>query len=99
MASYETETLPHPNKNSKGDGVSPVPANCPPTQVKGDYSFGFVRPSVDTILSPQLLRQFSRDFDDTFQVLLLAPEDDHILSRPCSADFYQKYGLFAIFQQ
>ena len=32
----------------------------PPTLVEGDYSNGFVRPSVDTILSPQLL-QFSRD--------------------------------------
>ena len=28
-----------------------------------------VRPFVDTILSPQLL-QFSRDFDETFQLLL-----------------------------
>ena len=51
--------------------------NCPPTLVEGDYSNGFVRPSVrqsirpfiDTILSPQLLLQFSRDFDKTFQLL------------------------------
>ena len=27
------------------------------------------RPSVDTLLSPQLLLQFSRDFDETFQLL------------------------------
>ena len=38
-----------------------------------DYSNGFfcrsVRPSVDTILSRQLLLQFSRNFDETFQLL------------------------------
>ena len=51
--------------------------NCPPTLVGGDYSNGFVRPSirppvhpfVDTSLSPQHLLQFSRDFDETFQLL------------------------------
>ena len=42
---------------------------CPPTLVEGDYSNGFVHPSVDTILSLQLLLQFSRDFDETFQLL------------------------------
>ena len=50
---------------------------CPPTLVEGGYSNGFirpsgrqsVRPSVDTILSSQLLLQFSRDFDGTFQLL------------------------------
>ena len=44
-----------------------------PTLVEGDYSNGFVRPSVrpsvDTILSPQLVLQFSRDFDETFQLI------------------------------
>ena len=48
--------------------------HCPPTLVEGDYSNGFVRPSyvrlsVDKILSPQLPLQFSRDFDETFQLL------------------------------
>ena len=47
---------------------------CPPTLVEGDYSNGFVRPSirqsVDTILSPQLFLQVSKDFDLTFQILL-----------------------------
>ena len=51
--------------------------HCPPTLVEGDYSNGFVRPSVsqsvrlsvDTILSPQLPLQVSRDFDETFQLL------------------------------
>ena len=38
------------------------------TKVEGDYSFGFVRPSVDTMLFPQLLLQFSRDFDETFKL-------------------------------
>ena len=38
---------------------------CPPMLVEGDYSNGFVHPYVDTILSPQLLLQFSRDFDET----------------------------------
>ena len=46
---------------------------CFPTLVEGDYNNGFVRqsvrPSVDTILTPQLLLQFSRDFDETFQLL------------------------------
>ena len=45
-----------------------------------------VRPSVDTILSPQLL-QFSRDFDETFQLLFPWPEHDHVLSRSCTTDF------------
>ena len=34
-----------------------------------DVSRPSVRPSVDTILSPHLLLQFSRDFDETFQLL------------------------------
>ena len=75
--------------------------HCPPTLVKGDYSNGFVRPSVhlsiDTILSRHLLLQFSRDFDETFQFPW--PEDVHILSRSCSTDFYQSYGPLTIFQQ
>ena len=44
----------------------------PGRKSKGDYSFGFVRPSVrpsvETILSLQLL-EFSRDFDETLQLL------------------------------
>ena len=55
-----------------------------------------VRPSVDTSLSPQLLLQFSRDFDETFQLLFPWPENDHILSRLCSIDFYQRYGPLTI---
>ena len=35
------------------------------------------RPSIDTILSPQLLLQFSRDFDEAFQLLFPLPEDMH----------------------
>ena len=58
-----------------------------------------VRPSVDTILSPQLLLQFSRDFDETFQLLFPRPENSHVLSRSCSSDFYQSYGPLTIFQQ
>ena len=77
-------------------GFSP---NCPLTLVKGDYSNGFVRQSVDTILSPQLLLQFSKDFDETFQLLFPWPEDDHILLRSYSTDFYQSYGPLTIFQQ
>ena len=49
-------------------------------------------------MSPQLL-QFSRDFYETFQLLLPWPEDAHILSRSCSTDFYQSYGPLTIFQQ
>ena len=48
-------------------------------------------------LSPQLLLHFSRDIDETFQLLFPWPEDDHILSRSCSTDFYQIYGPLAIF--
>ena len=51
--------------------------------------------SLDTILSLQLLLQFSRDFDETFQLLFPWPEDDHILSRSCSTDFYQSYSPLA----
>ena len=58
-----------------------------------------IRPSVDTILSPQLLLQFSRDFDETFQLLFPWPKDAHILSKSCSTDFYQSYGPLTIFQQ
>ena len=89
---------------------SPVTRDCPPTLVEGDYSNGFVRLSfrssflpsvspsvVDTILSPHLLLQFSRDFDETFQLLFPSPEDDHIISRSCSTDFYQSYGPLANF--
>ena len=42
--------------------------------------------------------QFSRDFDETFQLLFPWPEDDHILSRSCSVDFYQSNGPLTIFQ-
>ena len=56
----------------------------------------YVSPSiVDTILSPHLLLQFSRDFDETFKLLFPSPEDDHIISRSCSTDFYQSYGPMA----
>ena len=76
---------------------------CFPTLVEGDYNNGFVRqsvrPSVDTILTPQLLLQFSRDFDETFQLLFPGPEGDHILSRSCSTDFYQSYCPLTIFQE
>ena len=48
--------------------------NCPPTLVEGDCSNVFIRPtfvrqSVDKILSPHLFLQFSREFDETFQLL------------------------------
>ena len=59
----------------------------------------FLRLSVDTIMSPHLILQFSRDFDETFQLLFPLPEDVHILSRSCSTDFYQSYGPLTIFQQ
>ena len=72
---------------------------CHPTLVEGDYINGFVRPSVDTILSPHLLLQFSRDFDKTFQLLFPWPEAVQILSRSRSTDFYQSYGPLTIFQQ
>ena len=45
----------------------------------------------------QLLLHFSRNMDETFQLLLPWPEDDHILSRSCSTDFYQSHGPLAIF--
>ena len=47
-------------------------------------------------LSPHLLLYFSRDIDETFQLLFPWPEDDHILSRSCSTDFYQlrSFGNF-----
>ena len=37
-------------------------------------------------------------FNEIFQLLFPLPEDDHILSRSCSANFYQSYGPFTIFQ-
>ena len=37
-------------------------------------------------------QQFSRDSDEIFQLLFPWPEDDHILSRSCSTDFYLRYG-------
>ena len=40
---------------------------CTPTLVEGDYSNGFV--CLSGILSPQLLLQFSRDFDESFKLL------------------------------
>ena len=64
------------------------PTNCHPTLVEEDYSNGFVcpslSPSVDTILSPHLLLQFSRDLME--------------LSSYCSHDlkmciFYQGHAL------
>ena len=61
--------------------------------VEGDYSNEFIQPSVDTILSLQLLLQFSRDFDETFQLLFPLPEADHILSRSCSTDFTRVIAL------
>ena len=61
---------------------------------------GFVRqsihPSIETILSPQLL-QFSRDFDETYQLLFPWPEDDQILSRSCSTDFTRVIALWQFF--
>ena len=69
---------------------------CPPTLVMGTSISPSISPSVhpfiDTILSPQLLLQFLRDFDETFQLLFPLPEDDHMLSRSCSTDFYQSYS-------
>ena len=41
---------------------------------------------------------FLKDFDETLKLLFPWPEDDHILSRSCSADFYQSYGPLTIFQ-
>ena len=40
------------------------------TIVMGSSVRPSIRPSVDTILSPQVLVQFSRDIDETFQLLL-----------------------------
>ena len=48
-------------------------------------------------LSPQLLLHFSRDIDETFLLLFPWPEEDHIVSRSCSTDFYHSYGPLAIF--
>ena len=49
-----------------------TPFIVPRRKSKGTIVMGsFVRPSVDTILSPQLLLQFSRDFDETFQLLFM----------------------------
>ena len=45
----------------------------------------------------QLLLQFLRDFDETFQLLFPWPEDDHILSRSCSTDFYRVIALWQFF--
>ena len=55
--------------------------------------------SKQKFLSPQLLLHFSRDFDETFQLLFPWPEVDHILLRSCSTDIYQSYGPLAIVQQ
>ena len=57
-----------------------------------DYSNGFVCP-----WTPQLLLKFSRNFDNTFQLLFPWPEVDHILSRSCSTDIYQSHSPLAIF--
>ena len=55
------------------------------------------RQSGDRILSPHLLLQFSRDFDETFQ--LLFPYDNHVLLRLCSTDFFPELLPLTIFQQ
>ena len=48
------------------------------------------------VLSPQLLLQFSRDFDETFQLLFPRPEDMHIISRSHLTTFYQSYGPLTV---
>ena len=76
----------------------PVHIFVPRGKSKGTIVSGSsVRPSVDTILSPQLLLLFSTDSDETFQLLFPWPGDVHILSRSCSTDFYQSYDPLTIF--
>ena len=53
------------------NNCAPFIADCHPkgTIVLGSSVRPSVCPSVDTILSPQLLLQLSRDFNETFQLL------------------------------
>ena len=53
--------------------------------------------SQQKFLSPQLLLQFSRNFIETFQLLLPWSEDNHIKIRMCAARYYQSYCPLSFF--
>ena len=65
----------------------------PPVLVEVDCSNGFVRPSVDTILSPQLLLQFLRDSHDLEMIIFYRGQAKLIFSSVMALENFSTVSL------